>query len=164
MNPQNPQLPLSLLTLKDSCEMNVLEAPAVSVPDDISEFLTVVNDSRFVQTFGVAALVFALLPYLGITLGPFLTFATGRFIFGYQPRTFYALLGSLVMFPGIVDPFLIPIVLASFMLAKGMQIIWVLNRSPHDYRGWHKTHGRATIGLVTAGIGPGARLLIPSIS
>ena len=133
--------------------MNELEAPAVPVPDDISKFLTAVNDSRFVQTFGVAALVFALLPYLGITLGPLAAFATGFFIFGYQPRTFYTLLGLLVMFLGFVDPFLIPFVLASFMLAKGMQIIMILNRSPHDNPGWHKTHGRATLGLVTAGIG-----------
>ena len=133
--------------------MNVLEAPAVPVPDDVSKFHTVVNDSRFVQTFGVAALVFALLSYLGITLGPLGAFATGFFIFGYQPRTFYELLGLLVMFLGFVDPFLIPFVLASFMLAKGMQILSVLNRSPHDNPGWHKTHVRATRGLVTAGTG-----------
>jgi hypothetical protein len=44
-------------------------------------------------------------------------------------------------------------VLASFMLAKGTQILWVLNRSPHDHPRWHKSYGRATLGLVTAGIG-----------
>jgi hypothetical protein len=140
--------------------MNMLEAPAVSVPTTISEFDTAVKDCRFVQAFGVVALVFTLLLYLGITLGSLGAFVTGLFIFRYQPRTFYGLLGTLVMLLGIVDPLLIPSVLASFMLAKGMQIIRVLNRSPHDNPGWQKTHARATFGLVAAGIGLAIDLLI----
>jgi len=123
------------------------------MPTTVSKFDTAVTDSRFVQAFGVAALVFALLLYLGIILGPLGAFATGFFIFGYQPRSFYVALGSIVMLLGIVDPSSIPLVLASFMLAKGMQIIRVLNRPPHDGPGWYKTRGRATLGLVTAGIG-----------
>ena len=143
--------------------MNMLEAPPVPVPTTISKFDAAVNDSRFVETFGVVALVFALLLHLGFALGPLWAFATGLFIFGYQPRIFYLSLGSLVMPLGFLDPFLIPLVLASFMLAKGMQIIWVLNRSPHDNRGWHKTHVRATRGLVTAGIGLAIGLFSPYV-
>ena len=140
--------------------MNVLQAPAVPVPTTISEFDTAVNDSRFVQAFGVVALVFALLLYLGITLGPLGAFVTGFFIFRYQPRTFYGLLGSLVMLLGIVYPPSIPFVLASFMLVKGMQIMRVLNRWTHDNPGWHKTYARVTLGLVTAGIGLAISLFI----
>jgi len=129
------------------------------MPTTVSKFDTAVTDSRFVQAFGVTALVFSVLLYLGIMLGPLGAFATGFFIFGYQPRTFYMALGSIVMLIGILDPSVIPLVLASFVLAKGMEVIMVLNRSSHDDPGWYKTRGRATLGLVTAGIGLAIGLL-----
>ncbi len=121
-----------------------------------SQYLEAVNASRFVKGFGIAALVYSLLLFLGINLlSAGIGVGTGLFILRYDDQKFYKRFGIAV----IVGAFLFPlpfvgtIILSSGVLWKGWQTLKVFAKEGQEDEDWQVSKKRAMIGSITSGIG-----------
>lgn len=134
--------------------MNLFEAIPVQVSPAAADFSDAVNASRFVKGFGIAALVYSVLLFMGINLLSLaIGIGTGLFIFRYDSGKFYRVLGVVVMVLALVAPFpfLSPSVLAGSVIWKGSQVLAVLNRSTRDDPDWAATRSRSILGMVASG-------------
>ena len=86
------------------------------------QYLEAVNASRFVKGFGLTALIYSLLLFLGINfLSAGIGVGTGLFILRYDEQKFYKVFGIVVMVCAFIFPlpFLSTIALSSGVLWKG---------------------------------------------
>lgn len=136
--------------------MNSFGAPSISASMAMSDdYNNSVNASRFVKGFGIAALVYSVLIFLGINLlSSGIGIGVGLFIYRYDEGRFYQILGATVIILAFIAPlpFLSPGILASGVVYKGAQILGVLKRSPREDPDWRETNKRTLIGLIAASI------------
>ena len=99
------------------------------------EYLEAVNASRFVKGFGITALVYSLLLFLGINLlSAGIGVGTGLFILRYDDQKFYKNFGIGVMVCAFIFPipFLSTIVLSVGVLWKGIQTLKIFSKEGKD--------------------------------
>lgn len=111
-----------------------------------SSFLDAVNDSRFVQTFGIISLIGALIFFLGKTVG----LGVGLTVFLYGKNNYYRTLG---VFSIVLSLLLSPIasfwVLSTAIVVKGYDILKLLRVEGTTDPDWQATRSRTLTGIVT---------------
>lgn len=130
-----------------------------------------VNHARFVKSFGITALVYALTTVLGMpVLGGGIGVGVGLFILRYDTGNYYRYLGIAIIVLSIAGAllpfgvFLGPLILSSAVLWKGVEVLRVLSREGRDDDDWPVTRKRAIIGSVTSGIGIAITILLLLLS
>ncbi|MEP7270286.1 MAG: hypothetical protein ABI882_02220 [Acidobacteriota bacterium] len=120
-------------------------------------FNDAVNSSRFVKSFGIAAVVYSLLavfalPILGVGIGV----GAGLFIMRYDEGRYYRVLGLIVII-GALAGFFLPVigstVLSGTILGKAIQVLRVLSVEGRTDEEWPASQRRTLIGAVTSSIG-----------
>lgn len=114
-----------------------------------------VNDAQFVRTFGVVALVGAIL----ILIGGAVAVGIGLAVMGFGSSRYYRVLGLSVVVLGIASFLISPFsIIASGILSagvawKGFDILGLLSREGKDDPDWQTTRRRAITGIVLSAIG-----------
>jgi hypothetical protein len=127
-----------------------------------SAYIEAVNTARFVKGFGIAALVFSIILFLGINvLGAAVGLGIGLFILRYDNQTFYRVLGIVVIVVAIILPInsLSPAILSAAVLWRGLQTLRVLSKLGQEDEDWAITKKRTLIGTIASGFGLGISLL-----
>jgi hypothetical protein len=114
-----------------------------------------VNAARFVKGFGITALIFSMLLFVGWGFSVGGGIGIGLFILRYDKQTFYRALGITVMLLAILLPisFLSSLVLSSAVMWKGIQTLKTLSREGKDDDDWAISKKRAMIGTICSGAG-----------
>jgi hypothetical protein len=118
------------------------------------EYTDAVNDSQFVRTFGVVALLASILALIhgAIVIG------IGMAVLGFGRTSYYRILGiatiALSIASFLLPPlaFLGPIVLSGGVAFKAFDILGTLSSVGKDDPDWQATHKRAITGLVLSAI------------
>jgi hypothetical protein len=120
-----------------------------------SAYIDAVNDSRFVRTFGVIALLGSIFIFIGggVAIG------IGLAVMGFGSGRYYRALGLSVVVLAILGFFLGPFrIIASILLAagvawKGKTVLSTLAHEGEDDADWQITRKRAITGIVLSVIG-----------
>ena len=120
-----------------------------------SAYIDAVNDSRFVRTFGVIALLGSIFIFIGggIAIG------IGLAVMGFGSGRYYRTLGLAVVILAILGFFLEPFrIIASMLLAagvawKGKTVLNTLELEGKEDADWQVTRKRAITGIVLCIVG-----------
>ena len=120
-----------------------------------SAYIDAVNDSRFVRTFGVIALLGSIFIFIGggVAIG------IGLAVMGFGSGRYYRTLGFAVVVLAILGFFLEPFrIIASILLAagvawKGKTVLSTLALEGKEDADWHVTRKRAITGIVLCTVG-----------
>lgn len=121
-----------------------------------SAYLEAVNTARFVKGFGITALVFSILLFLGLNvLSAGVGLGVGLFILRYDNQTFYRVLGIIVIIAALLLPInsLSPAILSAAVLWRGWQTLRILSNVGKEDEDWPISRKRALTGTISAGIG-----------
>jgi hypothetical protein len=127
-----------------------------------SAYLEAVNTARFVKGFGITALFFSILLFLGFNLlSAGVGLGIGLFILRYDSQTFYRVVGIVVIVVAIILPInsLSPAILSAAVLWRGLQTLRVLSKLGREDEDWAISKKRALIGTIASGFGLGISLL-----
>lgn len=114
-------------------------------------FTDAVNDSRFVRTFGVIALIGAILVSL---VSGAIAIGLGAAVMGFGASRFYRLLGLGVAILGVAYFLWIPLVPAGAVLLsagiayKGIDVLGTLATEGKSDPDWKETRSRAIVGTI----------------
>ena len=131
------------------------------------QYLEAVNAARFVKGFGITALVYSLLLFLGINiLSAGIGLGTALFILRYDDQKFYRVFGITVIVVALLFPiaFLSPVVLSAGVLWKGWQTLKTLSKEGQEDEDWQVSKKRALIGTITSGVGLAFSLLFTALA
>lgn len=120
------------------------------------QYLEAINAARFVKGFGITALIYSLLLFLGINLlGAGIGLGTGLFILRYDQQKYYRVLGIIVIVAAILVPisFLSPVILSAGVLWKGGKALQTFGREGSEDDDWQVSKTRALIGTICSAIG-----------
>jgi hypothetical protein len=135
--------------------LNLSEMPArpVSLYSASQSFTDAVNDSRYVRTFGVIALIGALpVALISGTIGAGLGLAVAAF----GGARFYRLLGIGVAIVAAASLFWIPlgpagdVLLSAGIAYKGIDVLGTLATEGKSDPDWKETRSRAIVGIVVS--------------
>lgn len=118
-------------------------------------FVEAVNDSRFVQTFGLVSFVAALV----VCIGGAVTLGVGIAVAGFGHAKFYKVLGVAVTIMGLVGFAIAPVALLGKVVLcagvgwKAFEVIGVLASEGKGDPDWGATRTRAIVGLVASILG-----------
>ncbi len=120
-------------------------------------FNEAVNTSRFVNSFGITSLIYALFSITGLNLlGGAIGGGVGLFIWRYGEARFYRVLGTLIVvfaFAGVPFPGLGSGVLSAAILMKGTEVLRVLSKEGKNSNQWLPSRKRAILGTSAACFG-----------
>lgn len=114
-----------------------------------------VNAARFVKSFGVTSLIYAVVSLFGISfLSGGVGVGVGLFVLRYDNQTFYRVLGIAMIVLAIVGVILPvgPVVLAGAVLGKGIQALGVFSREGQQDEEWAPSRQRALIGTIASAV------------
>jgi hypothetical protein len=111
-----------------------------------TSFLDAVNDSRFVQTFGIISLIGAVIFFLGKAVG----LGIGLTVLLYGRNQFYKILGIFgIILSLVISPIVNFWMLSTAIVVKGYDILKVLRVEGFSDPDWQPTRKRVLTGMVT---------------